>query len=349
MPKYVRPNRPTERAAVNAVTDFFERNHCIVQPVSGENDIGKDAYVDLTEGVRVTGVVIAVQVKGGAQVNRGSGYGIPFSADDAELFSDSTIPVIGIAFNEDDGSLWWVNLTTHCKTRREGGDERGGFAPASDQLAASSLPDFKAAMKATAAAEEHINILDLVSDSSQQQASAVNDCFALGRRDPRAMLLLRRLLTTLHPEAIMAGLGALAHLTPHPDIGWTSRNWIGGPVKDRLRSELRWSPEELQLLLSVVDDDADMWGRGVVGEDITMLLLEDPEIVHKLKAMVRDSALDFHLRFRALVYLIYKAENDDAARAVMQEELSVSPELSQDGSVRQLTAEVEVHGWLDIF
>lgn len=55
MPKYVRPNRPTERAAVNAVTDFFERNRCIMQPVSGENDIGKDAYVDLTEGVRVTG------------------------------------------------------------------------------------------------------------------------------------------------------------------------------------------------------------------------------------------------------------------------------------------------------
>jgi hypothetical protein len=64
MPKYVRSNRPAERAAVNAVTDFFERNYCIVQSISGENDIGKDAYVDLTEGVRVTGVVIAVQVKG---------------------------------------------------------------------------------------------------------------------------------------------------------------------------------------------------------------------------------------------------------------------------------------------
>jgi hypothetical protein len=204
-------------------------------------------------------------------------------------------------------------------------------------------------MKAATAAEEHINILDLVSDSPQQQASAVNDCFALGRRDPRAMLLLRRLLTTLHPDAIVAGLGALAHLTAHPDIGWTSRNWISGPVKDRLRNELKWSPEELRLLLSVVDDDADMWGRGVAGQYITMLLLEDPEIVHKLKAMVRDPTLDSHERFRALVYLIYQAKNDDAARAVMQEELSVSPELTQDESVRRLTAEVEEHGWIDIF
>lgn len=349
MSKYVRQNWPTERAAVNAVTDFFERNHCIVQAVSGENDIGKDAYVDLTEGLRVTGVMIAVQVKGGAQVRRRSGYGVPFSADDAELFSDSTIPVIGIAFDEDNGSLWWVNLTAYCRARREGGDGRGGFASAPDQLTASSLPDFKAAMKAATKAEEHVNILDLVSDNPQQQASAVNDCFALGRRDPRAMLLLRRLLITLHPDAIMAGLGALAYLTPHPDIGWTSRNWISGPVKARLRNELRWSPAELQLLLSAVDDDADMWGRGGAGEDITMLLLEDPDIVHKLRVMVRDPTLDAYLRFRAFVYLIYQAENGDAARVVAQEELSVSPELSQDVSVCQLMAEVEEHGWLDIF
>lgn len=295
------------------------------------------------------GVTIAVQIKGGAQVRRGSGFGIPFSADDAELFSDSTIPVIGIAFDEDSSSLWWVNLTAHCRTRREDGDKSGGFAPALDRLTASSLQGFKEAMKAATTVENHINILDLVSDSPQQQASAVNDCFALGRRDPRAMLLLRRLLTTLHPDSIMAGLGALAHLTPHPDIGWTSRNWISGPVKDRLRNELRWSPEELQVLLSVVDDDADMWGRGVVGDDITMLLLEDPEIGHKLRAMVRDPTLDVHLRFRALMYLVYQAEDDDAARTVMQEELSASPELSQDGSVSQLAMHVAEHGWLDIF
>jgi hypothetical protein len=349
MPKYVRPNRPVERAAVNATTDFFERNHCIVQPVTGENDIGKDAYVDLTEGVRVTGIVIAVQIKGGAQVRRGTGYGVPFSADDAELFSDSTIPVIGIAFDEDSDSLWWVNLTDYCRERREAGNAGGGFASASGQLTAHSLPEFKEAMKAATAVDEHVSILDLVSDSSQQQASAVNDCLALGRRDPRAMLLLRRLFTTLHPDAILTGLGALAYLTPHPDIGWTSRNWISGPVKKRLRDELKWSPDELRLLLSVVDDDADMWGRGVAGENITMLLLQDPEIDDKLREMVRDPALDSHLRFRALVYLVYLTKNDDAARAVVREELNESPELTQDESVRQLTAEVRVNGWLDIF
>jgi len=147
----------------------------------------------------------------------------------------------------------------------------------------------------------------------------------------------------------MAGLYALAHLTPHPDLGWTSWNWISGPVKDRLRSELRWSARELSLFLSVVDDDADMWGGGVVGENVTMLLLQDPDLSAKLVDIVRDHNQGMHIRFRALVYLIYLTKDDGQAHATLQDELNASPELTSDRSVRELAMHVEEQGWLDVF
>ncbi len=331
------------------MTDFFERYHCIVQPVFGDNDIGKDAYVDLTDERRVTGLVIALQIKGGAQVARGEDRGIPFTRNDAELYRCSTIPVIGIAHDAGTGALWWVNLTAHCRARHDEGIISGGFALARNRLTRSSLSEFKVAMRQAATPDITGNVLDLVSDDPREQAAAVNDCFALGRRDARAMLLLRRNIVSLHPGAIMAGLYALAHLTPHPDLGWTSWNWISGPVKDRLRSELRWSARELSLFLSVVDDDADMWGGGVVGENVTMLLLQDPDLSAKLVDIVRDHNQGMHIRFRALVYLIYLTKDDGQAHATLQDELNASPELTSDRSVRELAMHVEEQGWLDVF
>ena len=58
----IRPNRPIERAAVNAVQAFFESCNCIFQPVAGENDFGKDAYVDIGKANQVTGLCVALQI-----------------------------------------------------------------------------------------------------------------------------------------------------------------------------------------------------------------------------------------------------------------------------------------------
>ena len=78
-----------------------------------------------------------------------------------------------------------------------------------------------------------------------------------------------------------------------------------------------------------------------------MLLLQDPQLDQKFRLVVRDTTLDSHMRFRALVYLIYLTKDDNAARTVMQEELNESPELSQDDAIGQLMTEVREQGWLD--
>jgi hypothetical protein len=69
--KRVRANRPTERAGIRATAAVFEDANSLVQPVDGANDIGKDLYVDLTAENRVTGELIAVQVKSGTSYQGG--------------------------------------------------------------------------------------------------------------------------------------------------------------------------------------------------------------------------------------------------------------------------------------
>jgi hypothetical protein len=49
MPKWVRQNRPIERAAVNATRPFFDRHSYIFTDVPIDNDVGKDAYVDIVD------------------------------------------------------------------------------------------------------------------------------------------------------------------------------------------------------------------------------------------------------------------------------------------------------------
>src|SRR5919199_6810704 len=82
-----RRNRVTERKAVNVVRDFFESNGCVFQEVATDNDYGKDAYVDLAEGDRITGLCTAVQIKGGASYRRS--YFIPLDEPHRRIWRES--------------------------------------------------------------------------------------------------------------------------------------------------------------------------------------------------------------------------------------------------------------------
>jgi len=118
MPR-LRANRVPERAAVNVARTFFEANGCIFQEVSGDNDYGKDAYVDLTFGGQVTGLCAALQIKGGESYRRtAGGYVIPLDDDHAKLWRSSTVPIFGIVHDQSDGKLRWCNIRVSKLSRR---------------------------------------------------------------------------------------------------------------------------------------------------------------------------------------------------------------------------------------
>jgi hypothetical protein len=274
----LRANRITERAAVNAARVFFEDNGCIFQEVSGDNDYGKDAYVDLTLGNRVTGLCVALQIKGGESYRRkGSGYVIPLDADHAEVWRSSTVPIFGIVHDPSDGKLRWCNISEFLNSAE------GEGLPGSVPVEASALLNEAALHREFAAAVEHARVLkadhvllQVLSESERVNLSAVRDCLALGRADARVLIGLRYLIRALSPRALHNAIVVLSHATPHPDILWHPGNWIPPHVEEQIRGHFRWLAEEVVEFLKLCP--LATFERGGLGQCLYMLLIEDPGI-----------------------------------------------------------------------
>lgn len=269
-------NRPIERAGVNQARALFEAAGCVFQEVDLGNDYGKDAYVDLVDGQQVTGVCVAVQIKSGDKYRRASGYSIPVEGH-AGVWRGSTVPVAGIVHDQRSGQLYWCSISAFLL-------EHPGDPPTQIPVSAGSVltpvtlenefkPFFKAAARERVAATA---VLQVCSDREDLRAGALLDCFAAGRSDPRVFVVLRRLLPALTGESLRIALGILAHVTPHPDIFWHESNWVPETVCQVVSPHFRWGRDEVRRLLSEVGWEE--WQRGDAGQDLYMLLRQDPAI-----------------------------------------------------------------------
>jgi len=89
----------TSRDGVNTVRSFFEHHACRFQEVDQQQNIGKDAYVDLVDDdACITPLCVALQIKAGTSYRTGKGdYAIPVE-NHGELWRRSTVPVFGIVY-----------------------------------------------------------------------------------------------------------------------------------------------------------------------------------------------------------------------------------------------------------
>lgn len=106
----IRPNRRIERAGVNALRALLEDHDQLVQEIDGGNDHGEDLYVSFTRNRRRTGHIVAIQVKSGKKYRRAHGYAIPVD-DHFQDWRQSKVPVLGVVYDSESESLYWVNLT----------------------------------------------------------------------------------------------------------------------------------------------------------------------------------------------------------------------------------------------
>lgn len=283
MPR-LRANRIPERAAVNAARTFFESNGCVFQEVSGDNDYGKDAYVDLTFGDQVTGLCAALQIKGGKSYRQTDGnYLIPLDDDHAKLWRSSTVPIFGVVHDPSDGRLRWCSISEFLNS------PEGGRLPGSIPVESSALLDDAALHREFAAAVERARVLNadhallqVLSESERGSLWAIRDCLALGRADPRVLIGLRYLIRALTPRALHAAIVVLSHATAHPDILWHPRNWIPLNVEEQIRRHYRWSSEEVVEFLKLCP--LSTFERGAAGQCLYMLLIEDPKIKDTMRS-----------------------------------------------------------------
>ena len=283
--KIVQPSssRVTSRDGVNSARLFFEHHSCRFQEIDQQQDIGKDVYVDLADRADITPLCVALQIKSGVSYRTGIGdYLVPVEHH-ANLWRRSTVPVFGIVYDPDDSQLRWVDLTGYLRAHP---DQEGGSVPVSGRQTLDELTlrgAFTNAVRAYGARGTTDLVLNLLSPDPFQ-TGAMYDAWALSRSDAKYLLLLRRFILDLHPEATRRSIWLLSHVGSHPNILFTKDNWINPEAEQLLLPSFRWSPEELAHMLRAVDHSD--YGYGTLGECLDVLLYEDPNVVRKLQIAI---------------------------------------------------------------
>jgi len=346
MSKRHRKNRQRERSGVNAARTFFEKEGCIFQEVSLENDYGKDAYLDIGDDQTASSTCAALQIKSGASYQSTNGYKIPLDANDFDYWRSSTVPIIGIVHDPDDNGLRWVNITEFL-------DRLSGPKPshipinASSRLTPATLRgEFTRSITTTVVGFRRHPLVQLCGGTQEQQFHAVSDCFALGRKDSRLLIGLRYLLLQLSDAVLLHGIRALAHVTPHPDIFWTTSNWIPENRCNEVRPHLRWSVSEMVSLLSRVPNET--WERGQSGQDLFMLIIEDPDLMSKLE----DAAhvllkTDDQVAIHAVYLCVALAKTE--GQSCLERLIADMPSIKDDEIIISMADTLRMHGYVGLW
>jgi hypothetical protein len=343
--KQARQNRPVEKAGVRAVQAIFEDANLIFQAVDLGNDIGKDAYVDLAEGGLFKGVVVALQIKGGESFRRGDDYKVPCNEDDLALWAGSSIPIYGMVHDPTADSVHWADLTGWSKSLAPGEHRSYCPVPRQNLLSAETVSAWASFVRSQLHRQASPRVLDLMSNEVRRQVAAVSECFALGRSDPRPLMLLRACLRWLADvDASWPAIQILSFATPHPDVYWSADTWFPDDVKRALNATYRWDIDEAEFLIRA--PSGDMWARGDLGESVYMLLAADPRCDQILEQLVAGTD-DSEVRWQAARLRVARASED--ALSTLELLVQSSPGLQEHELFSELRTTLLEHGHVSMW
>lgn len=332
--------------------------------VDGRNDYGRDLNVDITEEAEITGAVIAVQAKGERRYIKVGSWELPATPKDLRYWAESSVPIVGVLWNPDNSEMRWINLTAFARTdptisnwppgrrsprTQEPAEGRVALLPDSQVLTAETLPGLVGQMRTYLRQSSASALLGLFDSDDQIRNNALLDCWALGRTDARAFMLLRWALPSLSSEVLLGAIIMLSHLTPQPDIFWHAGNWIPPEIEERVQLTFRWSAQEIYHMVSVVESlDEPGWERGGFGQSLWSLLIEDSSLKASIPAAIElavgEAGID--VAFRLLVIHQYLA--DDSLTAA-EEILVKYPTLGDHHLIGELMDLIAEFGRIDVY
>ncbi|MBT9275956.1 DUF4365 domain-containing protein [Phycicoccus sp. MAQZ13P-2] len=333
--KQSRPSRARGKAGFRRLEAVLEGANIVVQRVEADNDIGRDAFVDIVSGTYVTGGVVCVQVKSGSSFFYKNQWVIPGKPADFTLWRESTVPVFGVVHDPRTDSLLWVDLSNAATMAMHdylSPVVAGPYGKKAVPVPDSNRLDLEVATF-IAAAEEALrrrsgsHIEALLSNDRARVDAGIADTFAIGRHDATAFLLLASLFQRLPKETRPFAVSTLAMATSHPDVFWTRENWIPESVRAALRQRLRWMDSDIVALLSEIDEFGIQ--RGTLGQTIYHVLELDPDFESKLPRIVLDRTVPDQARYWAAVISLYRA--GDEAPEMLERLLSSDEESDRQG------------------
>lgn len=363
--KQSRPSRAQGKAGYRRLEAVLEAANIVVQRVETENDIGRDAFVDIVHGTDVTGGVICAQVKSGQSFFHNNQWVIPGKPADFTLWRDSTVPVFGVVHDPHSDSLRWVDLSHAAALALDGylspvvaGPYGNPAIPVPDDNRLDlNLGPFLAAAETALRRRGGSHAAALLSDDVETVQTGIADTFAVGRHDPTAFLLLASLVQRLPKDTRRFAIATLALTTSHPDVFWTRDNWIPREVSAALRQRISWTESDIVALLTEIDEDGIQ--RGSIGQTIYHVLDIDRDIQSKLPAVALNRTVPDEVRLWAAAILLYRSGEE--APAVLDRLLSSDVTVGGEGlfplyrgigevdHFGELIQVVEEFGYVDFF
>ena len=330
---------------VNALQKACLDNGWVLQTVPGQTDFGKDGYLDLTEDGELTGACVAVQVKGGH--SRTSEKWIRIDADPAhrKLWMASSVPVIGITWDDKTKDLLWVDITSTLRTE---GIKAAIHAPRENDLRAAPQ-EFADHVRRAAISPPW----GLGSDDPNEQASAVLDCWALSNTDIRPLRIVRRVMFELDDEALAFAVKLFSRFTFHPDR-WLTEELI---AEDRERGaivkHLKWSAADLVRLFAMVArlDLENGLGRGSIRQDVALLALFqwDPLSIIEEAATLADKSGELDAAHLLLLLRLDRCEDGSSTRETFKYANEELPNLFRDRPTRMQDLESQIATYGEIY
>lgn len=363
--KQSRPSRARGKDGYRRLESVLEAANIVVQRVETENDIGRDAFIDIVDGTDVTGGVVSVQVKSGPSFLHKGQWVIPAKPADFTLWRESTVPVFGVIHDPDTDALRWIDLSHAAALATDGYLSpvvAGPFGKSAvpvpeDNRLDLDLSHFLTAAETALRRRSGSHAAALLSDDVESVERGIADTFAIGRHDPAAFLLLASLFHRLPPESRRFAVVALAMTTSHPDVFWTRDNWIPEKVSAVVRRRTRWTELDVRALLAEIGENGTE--RGTIGQTVYHVLLLDHDLEVTLRRVALDRTAPDEARFWAAAILLYRSDDPVSTLAdLLRSDATLGSEeglfptwrgLAEVNNFDFLEQTVADFGWIDLF
>lgn len=305
---------------------------------------------------------------------RSGNWGIPAKSADLRLWLDSSVPIFGFVHDPATDEIHWMNLSAYVREdmvayrefRPTGKSGRGAsneltghfvIFPKKQVLTHDTWPHFRESARTYLARSGGHTLLNLIDADPGKQEAAVADCFALGRGDMRALLMVRQLIERLPGPALCLAVRVLSHCISHPDIFWHEDNWIPQHTRKSMTSTFSWTPWEIFHTIREVDtqDEPGKWERGSSGQCLFLLLLEDKELIVKLPTAVQIACSADETQVAVIMLYLYQyrmateSKPKEQLLEAIEEIVAANPKLAGDILTWELHGIIAEHGWADIF
>ncbi len=348
---------------------FFEENGLIFHEIDLRNDAGKDVILDLGRSEKDLGLTVSLQIKGGDKYKRKSGHVIEINSRLRSLWLNSNTPIFVVAQDPNDGELYWGNLKEMAERAPQ--ESKSAYLYPDQKLTPNGISDFLEAARTECKRQQGNLFLRLFGEDELEKQSALFDCLAVGRNDPRYFRLLRSLLLSFRDQnTYLSAVRILSHATPHPDIFWHNGNIVPTDVRRDIAKCFRWAPNEISMLISRLPKEEGIWERGTISQSLYMLLVEDPALDWSLDRLITESFRTDEMTWRStwiaaepfgpkwvnadrkqiifavLALMIFLADSPEARLEEIRERL---PGIQKLAFFREIALLVEEYGGIGLF